>query len=490
MGTYSFLDPELIREVLVEKADSFIRYRAPHERAARSPRPERADHRGRHLEETAAHAAARFQPETLCLNYALQMEEAATTVLDKLASHQGQPFDFEQAMNMLTMDVIVRTMFSARITAQETQDTEHAVRLLSQIAYDDMFYPASLPDWLPLPSKRAKRRAMRLLDDLIWKHIRLRGASGEVHDDLLGMLLTAADSEGDGSVLSDEQVRDQLMTTFWLSHETTASGLTWARSWVLASHPEMAFRAAEEVDTVLEGRSPTFADVARLPYLGQVVKETLRMYSPAPGVFMRQAAQDVQIGPWLLPKGSLVTLLSSLVQRDPRWFPDPDTFDPDRFAPEAARQVPRGAYFPFGTGPRVCIGNSFASMEMTLILATLLQRYTLRPAPGQEQPGMRLQVTMRPAGGLRLMLASRKRLTPSPGQNRRPRKVVRFTAECEQRGAFGGLLMLSSTKPWHNRCLAYILSLLRTSTPCKNHLSLSCAWRRFRPLLRHPPGRS
>lgn len=414
VGTYSFLDPELIREVLVEKADSFIRYerhmnvlREVHGQSVLITEGDTWKKQRRMLQPG-------FSPKRFA-GYALQMEEAATTVLDKLASHQGQPFDFEQAMNMLTMDVIVRTMFSARITAQETEDTEHAVRLLSQIAYDDMFYPASLPDWLPLPSKRAKRRAMRLLDDLIWKHIRLRRASGEVHDDLLGMLLTAADSEGDGSVLSDEQVRDQLMTTFLAGHETTASGLTWA-GWVLASHPEMAFRAAEEVDTVLEGRSPTFADVARLPYLGQVVKETLRMYSPAPGVFMRQAAQDVQIGPWLLPKGSLVTLLSSLVQRDPRWFPDPDTFDPDRFAPEAARQVPRGAYFPFGTGPRVCIGNSFASMEMTLILATLLQRYTLRPAPGQEQPGMRLQVTMRPEGGLRLMLASRKRLTPAPAE--------------------------------------------------------------------------
>jgi len=410
-GTYSFMDPDLIREVLVEKNDSFIRYerhmdvlRAVHGQSVLITEGDTWKKQRRMLQPG-------FSPKRFA-GYALQMEEAATSVLDGLVRHQGQPFDFENAMNMLTMDVIVRTMFSARITPQETADIEHAVRLLSQIAYDDMFYPASLPDWLPLPSKRAKRQAMRLLDELIWSHIRRRRASGEVHDDLLGMLLTAADSDDDGSVLSDEQVRDQLMTTFLAGHETTASGLTWA-GWVLASHPQIAFRAAEEVDTMLEGRSPTFADVARLPYLGQVVKETLRLYSPAPGVFMRQAAEDVQIGPWLLPKGSLVTLLSSLVQRDPRWFPDPDTFDPDRFAPDAARQVPRGAYFPFGTGPRVCIGNSFASMEMTLILATLLQRYTLRPAPGQEQPGMRLQVTMRPQGGLRLMLARRPRLHPA-----------------------------------------------------------------------------
>jgi cytochrome P450 len=409
-GTYSFMDPDLIREVLVEKNDSFIRYERHMAVLSEVHGQSLLITEGDTWKKQRRMLQPGFSPKRFA-GYAVQMEEAATSVLDGLARHQGQPFDFENAMNMLTMDVIVRTMFSARITPAKTAEIEHAVRLLSQIAYDDMFYPASLPDWLPLPSKRAKRRAMRLLDELIWSHIKRRRASGEVHDDLLGMLLTAADSEGDGSVLSDEQVRDQLMTTFLAGHETTASGLTWA-GWVLASHPEIAFRAAEEVDTVLAGASPTFADVARLPYLGQVVKETLRLYSPAPGVFMRQAAEDVQIGPWLLPKGSLVTLLSSLVQRDPRWFPDPDKFDPDRFAPEAARQMPRGAYFPFGTGPRVCIGNSFASMEMTLILATLLQRYTLRPAPGQEQPGMRLQVTMRPQGGLRLMLATRPRLAP------------------------------------------------------------------------------
>ncbi|HEY0065012.1 MAG TPA: cytochrome P450 [Telluria sp.] len=410
-GTYSFMDPDLIRECLVEKADAFVRYEH-HMNVLRQVHGESVlITEGEVWKKQRRTLQPGFSPKRY-EGYAEQMAEAAESVLDKLVSHQGRAFDFEQAMNMLAMDVILRTMFSARVE-QDTADIEHAVCLLSEIAYDDMFYPISLPDWLPIPSKRAKRRAMQLLDDLIWSHIRRRRASGEQHNDLLGMLLTAADNEGDGSLLSDQQVRDQLMTTFLAGHETTAAGLTWA-GWVLASHPDIAFKAAEEVDAVLEGRTPTFADIARLPYLGQVVKETLRLYSPAPGVFMRQAAQDVQIGPWLLPKGSLVTLLSSLVQRDARWFADPDRFDPDRFAPEAARQIPRGAYFPFGTGPRVCIGMSFASMEMTLILAMLLQRYTLRPGPGQEQPGMRLQVTMRPEGGLRLMLAKRAQRPAGP----------------------------------------------------------------------------
>ncbi len=409
-GTYSFFDPALIRELLVDKGDAFIRY----ERHMDVLRPVHGESvlisEGETWKQQRRMLQPGFSPKRY-ESYARQMAEASTSVLDQLVRHKGQPFDFEHAMNMLAMDVILRTMFSARVS-QETADVEHAVRLLSQIAYDDMFYPASLPDWLPLPGKRAKRAAMRLLDELIWSHIRRRRASGEVHDDLLGMLLSAADSEGDGSTLSDEQVRNQLMTTFLAGHETTASGLTWA-GWVLASHPDVAARAAAEVDAVLEGRVPLYSDIARLPYLGQVVKETLRLYSPAPGVFMRQATQEVQIGPWTLPKGSLVTLLSSLVQRDARWFADPERFDPDRFAPEAAKAIPRGAYFPFGTGPRVCIGSSFATMEMTLILAMLLQRYSVHPAPGQQQPGMRMQVSMRPDGGLRLMLAPRAPVQPA-----------------------------------------------------------------------------
>lgn len=402
--TYSFAHPEQIREVLVEKADCFIRYerhmdvlREVHGQSVLITEGETWKKQRRTLQ--PGFSPKRFE------GYAAQMSEAAATVLDRLASHGGQGFDFERAMNLLAMDVILRTMFSSRVE-QDTVQIEHAVRLLSEEAYDDMFYPASLPDWLPLPAKRAKRRARGLLDELIWSHIRARRASGEVHDDMLGMLLTVVDSEGDGALLSDQQVRDQLMTTFLAGHETTASGLTWA-GWVLASHPEVMQRAAAEVDAALDGRTPGFSDIASLPYLGQVVKETLRLYSPAPGVFMRQAAQDVQIGEWQLPKGALVTILSTIPHRDPRWFADPARFDPERFAPEAARQIPRGAYFPFGTGPRVCIGNSFASMEMTLILAMLLQRYTLRAAPGQEQPGLKLQVSMRPEGGLRLMLAKR-----------------------------------------------------------------------------------
>lgn len=406
--TYSFMHPDQIREVLVDKAGSFIRYQRHMQVLSELHGQSVLITEGETWRKQRRTLQPGFSPKRFD-GYARQMAESASGVLDRLPCDGSAPLDFEHAMNMLAMDVVLRTMFSAT-SPSDTAAVEQAVRMLSGMAYKDMFYPASLPDWLPLPSKRAKRKAIRLLDDLIRSHIAARRASGQEHDDLLGMLLTATDSEGDASLMSDEQVRDQLMTTFLAGHETTASGLTWA-GWVLASHPDIAQRAMQEVDTVLQGQAPGFADVARLPYLGQVVKETLRLYSPAPGVFMRTATEDVQIGEWLVPRGALVSILSTVPQRDPRWFPDPLRFDPERFEHEAAKHIPRGAYFPFGTGPRVCIGNSFATMEMTLILAMLLQRYELRPAPDQHQPGMRLQVTLRPAGGMRLILSKRPALS-------------------------------------------------------------------------------
>jgi cytochrome P450 len=402
--TYSFMHPDQIREVLVDKAGSFIRYQRHMDVLSEVHGQSVLITEGDTWRKQRRTLQPGFSPKRF-EGYARQMAESASSVLDQLPCDGATPLDFEHTMNLLAMDVILRTMFSAA-TPSDTVGIEQAVSRLSKIAYEEMFYPASLPDWLPLPGKRAKRKARKLLDALIWSHIRARRASGEERDDLLGMLLTATDSEGDASLMSDQQVRDELMTTFLAGHETTASGLTWA-GWVLASHPEIAQQAAREVDQVLQGRVPDFADLARLPFLGQIIKETLRLYSPAPGVFMRRASADVQIGEWLVPKGALVSILSAVPHRDPRWFPDPDRFDPQRFAPDAAKLIPRGAYFPFGTGPRVCIGNSFATMEMTLILAMLLQRHVLRPAPGQQQPGLRLQVTLRPEGGMRLILSQR-----------------------------------------------------------------------------------
>ena len=238
-------------------------------------------------------------------------------------------------------------------------------------------------------------------------------------DDLLGMLLAARDEEGDGALLRDDEIRDQLMTVFLAGHETTATALAWA-AWALAADPALAARVALEADEAFGARAPSMADLPRLPLLAAVVKETLRRYPPVPGVLMRRAVEDVQIGAWLVPKGSLVTIPFFIAQDDARWFGQPERFDPERFLGDAARALPRGAYLPVGAGPRVCIGNSFASMEMTLVLAMLVQRFTLAPAPGQGIPEPAMQVTLRPAGGLRLAFTARTAAAPAVPSTAKP----------------------------------------------------------------------
>jgi cytochrome P450 len=405
---FSFFHPHQIREVLVEKADSFIRFEHPMRVLAQLQGQSLLVTEGETWKKQRRMLQPGFSPKRFPA-YARQMTAAISDMLDGLPV-DGGPVDFEHEMNRVAMDVILRTMFGARVT-QDTSRIEQAVRAGSEIADKEMYLPFIPPSWLPTRHNARKREALAVLDELVWSHIHERRARNETGDDLLGMLLEAADEEGDGSMLSDREVRDQMMVIFMAGHETTAAGLTWA-GWALSAHGREAALAVAEVDEVLGGRTPTFEDVARLPYLGAFVKECLRLYPPAVGVFQRKAVEDVRIGDWHVPKGSLVNILSIIPHMDERWFPDPAGFDPSRFLGEAGRQIERGAYIPFGTGPRVCIGNSFATMEMTFILAMLLQRFSLRAALDQGQPGLRMQVTLRPRDGLRLVLSPRPASAP------------------------------------------------------------------------------
>lgn len=257
-------------------------------------------------------------------------------------------------------------------------------------------------EYLPLPMIRRFGQARRRLDATIARMIVERRATGD-RGDLLSMLLLAQDA-GDGPGMSDVQVRDEAMTLFLAGHETTANALTWA--WYLLSQsPDVEARFHDEIDRVLQGRLPMVDDLPQLVYTRMLMSESLRLYPPA-WTIGRRALGDYHVGGYVIPAGSIVLMSQWVMHRDPRYYPDPKRFDPCRWTPEAQAERPKFAYFPFGGGSRLCVGESFAWMESILLLATLAQRWRLRLAPGQ-QVAAQPSITLRPRYGMRMVIERR-----------------------------------------------------------------------------------
>jgi cytochrome P450 len=249
---------------------------------------------------------------------------------------------------------------------------------------------------LPLPGNRRFQRARARLDEVVYRIIAERRRSGGDRGDLLSMLLLATDEDG-GSGMTDEQLRDEVMTLILAGHETTANALSWTFH-LLGASPEVEARLHAEVDSVLQGRRPTADDVPRLTYTEAVVAESMRLYPPAWSLG-RRALIELSLDGWRIPKGSLVLMSPYVTQRDARWFPDPERFDPGRWTPDRRAARPRFSYFPFGGGARSCIGEPFAWLEGVLLVSTLAQAWRLRPLPGQVVRPEAL-ITLRPRGGM------------------------------------------------------------------------------------------
>lgn len=405
--TLDLFDPELVRRLMVEHADDLIRWERGTAVFAESVGQSVLVTEGATWQRQRRMLMQAFTPKKVA-GYAALMAEAGEAGLGSL---QPGVVAMDGLFSELTMDVISRTLFSRPIstTGTNTAEAAAAVQRLSEIGLGEMFWPMTLPDWLPLPGKADKRRALRLLNGLLQQRIAERRASGEVRSDLLGMLLALRDEEEGGGSLSEQEVFDQCMLSFQAGHETSATALLWW-SWLMARHPEAQQRAAQEIAEQLQGRAPGPEDQARLPWLTATLKEAMRLYPPAAALLTRRLKRDIalQLGDGRqlqLPKRTMVRITPWLLQRDPRWWPSgPDEFRPERFMPGAPDEIPRGAYLPFGLGPRVCLGQQFAMLEMQVLAAQLLQRFRLLPIEGEAEPVPRLAVTLRPAGGLRLRL--------------------------------------------------------------------------------------
>ena len=346
-----------------------------------------------------------FRHENIEL-YAQTMVAATTRMLD--GWRDGETRDIHAAFMSLTLEIVAKALFGSEVTGK-AGDVGKALGILMEQFMGQAGLAFLLPESLPLPSSIRFKRAVQKLDKIIYTIIDQRRAERleqrVASKDLLEMLLLSQDDEG--SQMSDEQLRDEVMTLFLAGHETTANALSW--TWyLLAQNPHVTEKLCQELDSVLAGRAPTAADSERLPFTEMVMKESMRLYPPAWAVG-RQAIAPFEAGGYEFPAGTSIAILQWTTQRDPRFFADPEVFDPERWSPEGARYrvLPRFAYFPFGGGPRVCVGAGFAMMEAILLLATTAQRFHMSVAPKQKVR-MLPSVTLRPKHGIKMILHSRK----------------------------------------------------------------------------------
>lgn len=332
---------------------------------------------------------------------------------DAIASWRpGQHVDMSQEMTKLTLRVISKILFGLDVK-EEAQELGDAVTILSKVLLKEFSDIVYLPDWLPLPSKSQKRKATQTIDSFIYKAIRAHqnqedgGAPDGTPNgsDLLAMLLCAKDPEGDDQLMSIQQVRNEAITLFNAGHDSTAAALSW--TWyLLMKHPSVYEKVMAEVDSVLGGEPPTFKSLHSLKMTKAVIKEALRLYPPA-WVIPRKALDDTEIGGYRIPKGSILNFFCYVIQRDERFYEQPESFLPERFLPENEQKLNPFAFFPFGYGPRGCIGKDLALMEMELIVAAVSQKLKFRLKLPHEEIKPNPLVSLEPLGGVDAIVVAR-----------------------------------------------------------------------------------
>ncbi len=290
---------------------------------------------------------------------------------------QGEIRPIDIDMQSLAVTIVGETLFSTELGKRATAEARRSIPVVIKQGMIRALSPGFV-EHLPIPGNRQFDEAIARMKSIVLDVIAEWRAAGEDHGDLLSMLLMAQDEAGEG--MTDQQVYDEVLTLLTAGIETTALALAWVFH-EIARHPEVEQRLHAEIDSVLRGRRPAFDDIAQLTYTQQVVNEVLRMYPV--WILMRRATEEVTLGDIRITSGTEVTVSPHALHFDSRFYPDPASFDPDRWAPERARQLPRGAFIPFGAGVRQCLGNVFAHTEITIALATVASRFRLVPVSGQ-----------------------------------------------------------------------------------------------------------
>jgi cytochrome P450 len=335
--------------------------------------------------------------------YAATMVEYAARMRDSWKDGEAQ--EISRDMTRLTLAIACKTFFDTEVESEADEIGAAFSKALSFSNFLNLPF-SQLLEKLPLPPVRRHRKAVERLDATIFRMIDERRRNGGARADLLSILIRARDEEGDGTGMTDEQLRDEMMTIFLAGHETVANALTW--TWYLLSqNPEVEAKLQTEIDEALQGRLPMAEDYPKLSYTEMVFAESMRLYPPA-WLIGRCALNDYQIDGYFIPAGSNFLISQYLVHRNEKYFPDPLKFDPERWRPEERESRPKFSYFPFGGGPRVCIGEHFAWMEGALVIATVAQSWKMRLVEGHPVEPHPM-ITLRPKYGMKMIVERRSK---------------------------------------------------------------------------------
>lgn len=400
-NVYLISNPELIKQVLVTKSKCFVKSKDFH-----SLKPIIGEGLLTSEKETHMRQRRLIQPafkKSHIINYGQDMIDLTTDFVSKW--EDGEERILTQDMMSITLGIISKTMFSLDFKEGYSilgEPIETAMR----VAVKRMRTLLNLPLWIPTKTNLEYKDALYKLNKVLYSVIDNRRKDKGRHEDMLGILMDARDDDH-GIGMTDTQVRDEVMTIFLAGHETTANALSWT-FYLLSQYPEVQKKLFDEIDNVIGNRNPVPADFMNLPYTQNIIWESLRIYPPA-YLTGRQVEEDVEIGDYRFKKGDTIMVSQYVMHHKPEYFPDPESFRPERFENNFLKTIPAYAYFPFGGGPRVCIGNHFAVMEAVLILAAISQRFKINLAQDHRPVIPFPSITLRPRGGLRMNLEERNK---------------------------------------------------------------------------------
>ena len=397
---YLFSHPDLVRDVLVTNHRNFHKGRGLERAKILLGEGLLTSEGDFHLRQRRL-AQPAFHRQRVAA-YGTTMATYAASRRDRWQS--GATIDAHHEMMALTLAIVGKTLFDADVEHEAAEIGAALATTFESFSFGFFLPFGELLERLPLPATLRFRKARARLDATIYRLIEERRRTGGDRGDLLSMLLLAQDTEGDGGGMTDLQLRDEAMTIFLAGHETTANALTW--TWYLLSqHPAVEARLHAEIDSALGGRLPTADDLALLPYTRMVLAESMRLYPPA-WLVGRRALGPFESNGYTIPGRSIILVSQYVMHRDARWFPDPERFDPERFTPEREAARARYAWFPFGGGPRACIGQHFSMLESVLGLAVLLREFEVEAVDTEVELGQ--GITLEARSPVRIRIARRR----------------------------------------------------------------------------------